>query len=624
MRILLAVHTFFPNWRAGTEVYALNIARTLRKLGHQVQVVCYEPAAHFTAYVTGVDEFYEGLPVHRIYFNPNQPNRLLHEYFNSHIEKYLIDFYRRVRPDVVHVLHAMHLSAATITAAKQVGLPVVCTATDFWYICPTYRLLRVDNSICPGPVNFLQCMRCYALPNRKWDRAFASVARSEVLVRALGSACDFASHVPGLRSTSKLRQLQNVIARPRRLREILELVDVLIVPTQNTYRVLTQNGIKAKRFLILEYGLSLPPGIRTAKTPSQKLRIGYIGTLEYAKGPHILLRAFESLSKQENLELVVYGDRRTHPDYFAHLQRIASSDRRIRFAEPFPNELIGSILSNIDLLVIPSIWYENAPLVLYSAFATKTPVVVSNTGSLVDVVCHGRSGLVFEVGNAEDLARQIELVLEDPSLLEKLRQGIPAVKSIDQNVSELLEIYATLSAHPSLTRPALDCSSLLKWLESARREIQPSGAPIAFWERARIRSLFKKRGARFGDNLELCRCQYVVESDRRIDLRFVWRVLHPLERNLKVMVELLDENDNDICKLDHQMDEFVGSNGSSAQGFAAYSTSLHTPRPLARGSYSIRVALWDSARAVTVPPTSVWGWQEDKSHSIRLRSVHVP
>jgi glycosyltransferase involved in cell wall biosynthesis len=622
MRILLVVHTFFPNWRAGTEVYTLNIARTLRKLGHDVQIVCYEPAAGSPDRVAGVDETYEDLPVHRIYFQQSPGDRLLHEYFNPQVESYLIDFYRRVRPDVVHVLHAMHLSAATITAAKQLGLPVVCTATDFWYICPAYRLLRVDRSICPGPVNFLECMRCYALPNQKWDGYIANLSRLGPAAKLLTSALAFAFPVPGLKSRPKLRNLRSLIERPRRLREILNLVDVFIAPNQNTSRILKQNGISPKRFVELAYGLSLPRDLCTTKKPSPRLRLGFIGTFEYAKGPHLLLEAVRRLP-DPRLEATLYGNRRTHPQYSARLQRIAASDGRIRFGDTFPNERIGAVLSDIDLLVIPSLWYENSPLVLYSAFATKTPVLVSNLGSLKDAVCHGRNGLVFEVGNAEDLARQIQRVLDDPSLLEQLREGIPAVKSIDQNVSELLEIYATLSVHPSLAKPLLGGPSLSKWLEAARREIPSSVSRVPFWERVRIRSLLKKRGARFGDYLELCRCQYAFEPDRQIDLRFVWRILRPVDRDMKVVIQLVDNEQNAVSRCDHDMNELMGSNGSAAHRLLAHLTSFRIPEGLPSGPYTFRLGLWDSARSDFIRPECVWGWQEEESHQVRLRSIHV-
>jgi glycosyltransferase involved in cell wall biosynthesis len=468
MKILFVVHIFFPNSRAGTEVYTLSLARTLRESGHEVQIVCYEPRADTPAEFTVIDDTYDELPVHRILFNQNHPDGLLHEYFNPQVEKHLIGFYQRVQPDIVHVIHSMYLSAATITAARELGLPVVCTVTDFWYICPTYRLLRVDDSICPGPVNFLQCIRCSCqLPSLKW-RVIAQLGRSDAITRLLRPAAERLIEARSLSSMPALRKLRSVMERPRRLREILSQADVLVVPSENTHRVLVENGISARRMVVLGFGLSLPREIYPVKELSVKLRLAFIGTLNHTKGAHIAIEAVRRLPGRQSIELTIYGDTEANVQYFARLKRIAGSDRRIKFAGTFPNERIGEIFSKIDLLIVPSLWYENTPLVLYSAFAAKTPVAVSDVGSLADAVRHGENGLVFKMGNSEDLARQIQDVLDDRSLLEKLRQGIPPVKSIEQNARELLEIYAALSVHPAVAKPQTEVTTLSKWLESVR------------------------------------------------------------------------------------------------------------------------------------------------------------
>jgi glycosyltransferase involved in cell wall biosynthesis len=220
--------------------------------------------------------------------------------------------------------------------------------------------------------------------------------------------------------------------------------------------------------VVLGFGLSLPPEIHVAKQPSRKLRLAFIGTLDHTKGPHVALEAVRRLPRDQAVELAVYGDPYANPLYFARLKQVAGSDPRIKFVGTFPNEQIGEILSRIDLLIIPSLWYENTPLVLYSAFATKTPVLVSNIGSLADAVRHGEGGLAFEMGNPEDLARQIQSVLDDRSLLERLRQGIPPVKPIEENATELVEIYAALSLNPKVAKAQMEITLLSKWLESVR------------------------------------------------------------------------------------------------------------------------------------------------------------
>ena len=134
MRIVFVVHTFFPNWNAGTEVYARSLARKVVENGHEALIVCYEPPAPHDAFegIRVFDTVYEGLPVHRISFHKRHQWSHLADYYDPNMEELLFRYFSTAKPDVVHVVHAMHLTTASIWAAKRLRLPVVATATDFW------------------------------------------------------------------------------------------------------------------------------------------------------------------------------------------------------------------------------------------------------------------------------------------------------------------------------------------------------------------------------------------------------------------------------------------------------------------------------------------------------------
>ena len=93
---------------------------------------------------------------------------------------------------------------------------------------------------------------------------------------------------------------------------------------------------------------------------------------------------------------------------------------------------------------MPSLWYENAPLVIQEAFATKTPVLTTNLGGMAEAVKHNVNGLLFERGNIDDLAKQLQRITDEPGLIERLREGIPPVKRIEEEVTELELIYQQL------------------------------------------------------------------------------------------------------------------------------------------------------------------------------------
>jgi glycosyltransferase involved in cell wall biosynthesis len=116
----------------------------------------------------------------------------------------------------------------------------------------------------------------------------------------------------------------------------------------------------------------------------------------------------------------------------------------IKFNGAFPHEHLGEILSQIDVLVVPSQWHENNPRVIQEAFASKTPVIASNVNGISEFIQHEINGLLFERNDVADLAHQLRRVITEPDLLEHLRAGIPRVKCIEEEVEELMEIYGEL------------------------------------------------------------------------------------------------------------------------------------------------------------------------------------
>jgi len=162
MRILYVSHLFLPRFSGGTEVLTFQVAREMQRRGHEVEVLACEDWRG-AAPVAGADNPYEGVPVHRLHLNAaTDRDPLRAQYYFPAVERYLVERLRARRPDVVHVHHFGHVSTAVATAAYELGIPVVFTATDFWLICPTAQLLRYDASLCNGPTNIAKCAKCVA------------------------------------------------------------------------------------------------------------------------------------------------------------------------------------------------------------------------------------------------------------------------------------------------------------------------------------------------------------------------------------------------------------------------------------------------------------------------------
>jgi glycosyltransferase involved in cell wall biosynthesis len=226
----------------------------------------------------------------------------------------------------------------------------------------------------------------------------------------------------------------------------MEQVDHIIAYTQLMKKLLLANGIGSGKIEISHYGIntsyiSEAPRNRNLPPP---LRIGFIGTLAPHKGCDTLIRAVRSLPPELEPTLHIYGNLKRFELFVEELRRLAGGDERINFAGPFPRERVGKVLSELDVLVVPSRWYENQPGVILEAFAAGMPVVATDLGGMSEFVKHEENGLLFELENVKDLAWQLRRLGEEPGLLERLRAGLGPVKTVKEDVDELEELYSRL------------------------------------------------------------------------------------------------------------------------------------------------------------------------------------
>jgi glycosyltransferase involved in cell wall biosynthesis len=336
------------------------------------------------------------------------------------------------------MFHLMRLSGSVIDVFRELGVPVLYTPTDFWAICIRTTLQKPSGELSTGPdeisSNCLECRNAEmllpkeALPDAVGKREFYR----KLAVRALAKEADEPRNMAALRV---------MLARTGFLRERVNALDAILAPTKLMQQMLTANGIDPDLVRVSRYGMDTS-GFQDAKRPGPgELRVGYMGTIHSQKGLHVLLEAFKKLN---GATLRVCGNLEYYPDYAHEVYDLAAQDPRINFAGSFPNEQMAAELGKIDVLVVPSTWYENTPLVIYSALVAGIPVVASNLGGMAEIVRHEENGLLFEPGDPEDLARQLNRLIEEPGLLEKLGKNAGNVRSVEDSVDEMLDLYERL------------------------------------------------------------------------------------------------------------------------------------------------------------------------------------
>ena len=441
MKILFLTHLYPPRHIGGTETYTHGLGQELIRAGHQVQVLSVEDWENGEAYWNGVtDDTYEGVPVRRLHLNwTHAPDVNRYLYDNPMVAQYLKTYLAEVQPDVVHVTSCNTLSASVIGAVKQAALPIVVTLTDFWFVCPRVTLLRGDGTLCDGQVTDEDCLECLLQDARIYRWSKQSVGRSAAV-----KLLSVASQHGNLTRLSGLRGMAIDIHHRRTiLHQALYQADRVLIASESARKIFQNNGFSMP-IEVVHYGHDLSwlkayPG----KRPNDTVRLGFIGQIAAMKGPQLLIETYRKANSNGHAQLFIYGNLDKDSHFGQYLRSLAEGRSDIEFRGTYPHAESGRIFSELDVLVVPSLWHDY-PLIINEAFATQTPVIASNFGGMSEFVQHDVNGLLFERGSAEDLATQLNRVIMEPGLVERLRRGIPRVKSMAEAVSEMLGVYDEL------------------------------------------------------------------------------------------------------------------------------------------------------------------------------------
>jgi glycosyltransferase involved in cell wall biosynthesis len=440
MKVVLATHFFFPTQTGGTEAYTLGLARALRARGHEPHILCageIEAAHGWPPRAT--DDVYDGIPVHRLSWDWRRtPDAFETFYDNPGTDRLVREYLAELRPDVVHVTSCYSLGGGVLRVARAAGCRTVLTLTDFWFLCVRHTLLRGDGALCAGPRSALDCQRCMAAGSGRLRQAMR-VVPPNVVARGLLAA----ARQPAVVALAGLRgYVGDAEARLASLRQAFGCADAVIAPTAFMKQMLAENGYPAQAMRVSPYGHDLSWGPRPAPRPADgTLAVGYLGQIEPLKGVDVAIDAVRALDPGMPVRLAVYGPLDKNPAYADRLRQAASGDDRIRLAGPYGRADLADILASLDVVVVPSRWYENAPLVISEAFAAKRPAVVTDLGGMSEVVHHEVNGLLFPRGSADGLAQQLRRLATEDGLLGRLRDGIGPVRTIDQEVDEILDVY---------------------------------------------------------------------------------------------------------------------------------------------------------------------------------------
>lgn len=332
---------------------------------------------------------------------------------NAYLPTIWRDFRRlleRFRPTVVHFHHYFRLGVEMIREVKNYdpNCVVVLTLHEYLAICnQNGQMIKTNGQLCfkSNPVDCNRCMPQF-------------------------SQTDF-------------------FLRERYIKSFFDLVDCFISPSHFLIERYAQWGLPLEKMVFLENGQHLPDGPPQPRTLVQgegRSRFAYFGQINPFKGVDVLLEAVARVPKSTRKKIAIEihggGLENQSEEYRARISALhAEVAKTVKFYGTYePQDLPRLILRN-DWVLMPSIWWENSPLVIQEAFKFGRPVICGDIGGMAEKVKHGVSGLTVRRSNPSDLAETLTEAVENPTLWDELHAQLPMPPSMEQWAEDQLGLY---------------------------------------------------------------------------------------------------------------------------------------------------------------------------------------
>lgn len=363
------VTTFYPPYHFGGDgVFVHQLSNELAARGHQVEVIHCRDAYDLLATQPPPAPFPEhgNVTVHGLESRLGALSALVtHQAGRPLVHRSRL---RELLERPFDVIHYHNVSLVGGPGILRYGDAVkLYTLHEYWLVCPTHTLFKFNRKPCLAR-HCLPCVLAHRRPPQLW------------------------------RYTNMLE-------------EATKHVDVFIAPSEFSRTKHLEMGLRGTIVEIPYFcsrweDTALPPG--APATPGSAVPYFlFVGRLEKLKGLQTLIPVFRRYDKAQLLVVGVGG-------YEAELRKMAGPCPNVRFLGFQSGEQLRALYQQAVATIVPSVWYEVFGLVILEAFATGTPVIVSNTGGMPRVVRDSGGGFVFDT--EEELVHAMDRLLEEPGL----------------------------------------------------------------------------------------------------------------------------------------------------------------------------------------------------------------
>ncbi len=419
LRVVHCIGFYFPDPVGGTEVYVRDLAAALLEHGVESSIAASttDPAR---------DYLWQGVPVRRY------PADIDRGEFQQLV--------RQLEPDVFH-LHSWTTGAGLthLRHTAELGIPCVATLHVPAPLCIRGTMLLEGRKPCDGRIDETRCAYCWAL-----ERGVPAPAAHLVSRLPTWTPPPWLARYP-IRRLATLVSARSIAAnQAARLRELSQLCERIVVPSEWVRSALRENGIPDAKILLSRQAASAafvssgrPPRGDTGKRP---LTIGFVGRVETYKGVQTLIEAMTHIPARTPLRLVIAGTGDDARNLRA-IEAAVAKDPRIELVGALPHDGIPAFLDSIDILAVPSRWMETGPIVVLEAQAMGVPVMGSNLGGIAERIRDGIDGWLLPFDDPRAWATAMQQAATDPDEVAVRTANSVRTRSEGDIATEMATLY---------------------------------------------------------------------------------------------------------------------------------------------------------------------------------------
>lgn len=410
MKVLMA--NTFHYYRGGDCAYTFQATKLLQQMGHRVvHFAMRHPlnlSSRYSEFFVDEIDLLKELEKNRLQSGVRVLARAI--YSNKSKQK-LSQLLNRYPVDIAHIqnIHG-HITPSILHTLRARSIPIIWTLHDYFPICPNSTLFSRDKV-------------CEACKGGRFYNVAIKKCRKESLAASL------------------VVMLEEYVDR---LLGLMKLVDSFIAPSDFLRNKMIEYGFPVHKVI------HIPNFVDTKNIKPSLNHDGYIlysGRLSYEKGLQTLIKG---ILLRDSAKLLISGDGPLRRQLETVVDRTAKG--KVKFLGHIGREKLRELIDGALFVVLPSEWYENFPYSILEAFASAKPVVGSRIGGIPQLIRAGETGLLFEPGDAHDLAEKIQWMVERPKEREEMgrraRELVEKEYNPELHYKRLMGVYrAALKKH---------------------------------------------------------------------------------------------------------------------------------------------------------------------------------